>query len=75
VRENYKRGIEAKLRSGEFQSLDALIKEALTFFLDFEMDDAEVQSTKASVEEALEQAGRGEGVSLEEFDRSMRAKG
>jgi hypothetical protein len=38
------------------------------------MDDEEFRQTKAAINGALEQAERGEGVSLEEFDKGMRAK-
>ena len=39
-----------------------------------EMDLAEFGETKAAVDEALEQADRGEGISLEEFEKQMRSK-
>ena len=38
------------------------------------MDAAEFSETKAAVGEALEQADRGEGISLEEFDKKVRSK-
>jgi Arc/MetJ-type ribon-helix-helix transcriptional regulator len=69
--------IDEKVRNGEFESADAMVEQALAFFLDYEreaMDDAEFRDTKAAVGEALEQADRGQGISLEDFDRSMRAK-
>lgn len=38
------------------------------------MGEAEFAQVQAFVEEGLQQAARGEGVSLEEFDPKMRAK-
>ncbi len=69
--------ISEKVRRGEFESADAIVEQAVTFFLDYEeeeMDEAEFRATKAAVDEALEQAGRGEGLSLEDFEKNMRAK-
>jgi Arc/MetJ-type ribon-helix-helix transcriptional regulator len=72
------RRISEKVRRGEFESADAIVEQAVTFFLDYEeeeeMDEAEFGATKSAVDEALEQAGRGEGLSLEDFERNMRAK-
>ena len=39
-----------------------------------EMDKKEFSEIKAAIHHAREQAGRGEGISLEEFDRNMRAR-
>ena len=69
--------ISEKVRSGEFESTDAIVEQAVAFFLDYEeddMDEAEFRATKAAVDEGLEQAGRGEGLSLEDFEKNMRAK-
>lgn len=69
--------ISDKVRRGEFDSADAMVEHAVTFFLNYEaqeMDDAEFGEVQASVEEGLQQGARGEGVSLEEFDLKMRAK-
>jgi Arc/MetJ-type ribon-helix-helix transcriptional regulator len=71
------RRISEKVRCGEFESADVIVEQAVTFFLDYDeedMDEAEFRATKAAVDEALEQAGRGEGISLEDFEKKMRAK-
>ena len=69
--------ISEKIRRRDFENADALVERAVTFFLDFEeegMDEEEFQETRAAIDEALGQADRGEGVSLQEFDQNMRAK-
>ena len=69
--------IEEKVRSGEFDSADALVEQAVAFFLDYEgaeMDEDEFREAKTAIEEALEQAERGDGVALADFDHTMRAK-
>ncbi|MDX1980420.1 MAG: hypothetical protein SFV51_09135 [Bryobacteraceae bacterium] len=38
------------------------------------MPEAEFSEVKAAVDEGLQQGARGEGVSVGEFDRKMRAK-
>jgi Arc/MetJ-type ribon-helix-helix transcriptional regulator len=66
-----------KIRRGEFENTDAFVERAITFFLDHEedrMDEDEFQETRNAIGQALEQANRGEGVSLQEFDLNMRAK-
>ncbi len=69
--------IEEKLRNGEFSSADALVEQAVTLFLEpegDEMDAAEFSATRSAVEQGLDEAEEGEGISLEEFDRMMRAR-
>jgi Arc/MetJ-type ribon-helix-helix transcriptional regulator len=67
--------IEEKLRNGEFSSAAALVEQALTLFLESdEMDDAEFLAARSAVEQGLEEAKKGEGISLEEFDQMMRAR-
>ncbi|MFN7923922.1 MAG: hypothetical protein U0Q16_27720 [Bryobacteraceae bacterium] len=69
--------ITEKVRQGGFDSPESVIEQAVTFFLDYEddeMTDSEFLDVKAAIEEGLEQADRGEGISLEDFDRRMRAK-
>ena len=69
--------ISEKIRRRDFENADALVERAITFFLDFEeegMDEEEFHETRAAIDEALGQADRGEGVSLQEFDQNMRAK-
>ena len=69
--------IHEKLSRGEFESAEALVEQAVAFFLDCGQEDVEgeqFQATQAAVSEGLKQADRGEGVSLDEFDRMMRAR-
>jgi Arc/MetJ-type ribon-helix-helix transcriptional regulator len=68
--------IEERLRRGEFESAEAVVEQALTLFLDFEeeMSEAEFLDSRAAIDEALDQAKRGEGVTLEEFENDMRTK-
>jgi antitoxin ParD1/3/4 len=68
------RRIDTKVRNGEYQSAEALVEEALQWYLSMEEDEGQTDEIKAAVREGLEQAERGEGVSLEEFDRDMRRK-
>jgi antitoxin ParD1/3/4 len=64
--------ISQKIRTGEFQSEDDLIQQALQCFLD--MNGEELEETKAAIEEALEQSRRGEGIPAEEVFQELRAK-
>ena len=69
--------INEKLHRGEFESADAIVEQAVRFYLDYEdeeMDSQEFRDTEAAIDEALEQAERGDGISLEDFDKDMRAK-
>ena len=55
--------------------LQERIKERI--FLDHEegvMQEEEFRDTEAAIDQALNQAERGEGISLKEFDHRMRAK-
>jgi len=69
--------IEEKLCNGEFASADALVEQALIEFLESAGDGmaaAEFLATRSAVEQGLSEAEKGEGLSLEEFDRMMRAR-
>jgi Arc/MetJ-type ribon-helix-helix transcriptional regulator len=69
--------VREKLRNGQFESAEDLVEQAIAFFLDYEegeMDPAEFREAKIAVDEALAQAGSGEGLPIEEFDRAMRTK-
>lgn len=69
--------IHEKLRRGEFESAEALVEQAVAFFLDCEHEEIEADEfheIQAAVSEGLGQADRGEGISLDDFDRMMRAK-
>ena len=69
--------IEEKLRNGEFSSADALVEQAVTLFLESEgdeMDGTEFLATRSAVEQGLNEAEKGEGIPLEQFDPMMRAR-
>jgi Arc/MetJ-type ribon-helix-helix transcriptional regulator len=69
--------IEEKLRNGEFSSADALVEQAVTLFLESEgdeMDATEFLATRSAVDQGLDEAQKGEAISLEEFDQMMRAR-
>ncbi len=69
--------LSEKIRRGEFVNADAIVEQAVTFFLDYEgeeMDGTEFLEVKAAVAEGFLQAERGEGISLEEFDQKLRVK-
>ena len=77
LRPDIQKRINEKIQSGEFESADAIVEQALTFFLDYEeeeMDEEKFRDTKAAIDEARDQAERGEGISLDDFDQRMRAE-
>ena len=77
LKPNLQARVEEKLRNGEFESAEALLEQALTFFLDYEegeMGEEEVRETKAVIDGALEQGERGEGRSAEEVFAELRAR-
>ena len=74
LRPELQRRIATKVQSGEYESAEALVQEALQWYLSMEEDEGQIEEIKAAVREGLEQAERGEGTSLEEFDQHMRRK-
>jgi predicted transcriptional regulator len=69
--------IAEKVERGGVETADALVEEALTFYLDYEegeTDEQEFRDTKAAIDEALAQAERGEGRPAEEVFADLRAK-
>ena len=62
----------ASVERGEFSSPDQLVRSALDLLLGEE--DVELEEIRSAVAEGLEQANRGEGIPLDEFDRRMRQK-
>lgn len=69
--------IAERAERGGVGTADALVEEALSFYLDYEegeMDGQEFRETKAAIDEALEQGERGEGRSVEEVFANLRAK-
>ena len=77
LRPDLQQRMDEKVRDGEFESVNAIVEQALAFYLDYEgdaMDETELRDTKAAIHEALDQADRGEGISLEDFNQKMRTK-
>jgi Arc/MetJ-type ribon-helix-helix transcriptional regulator len=77
LRPETQKRINESIRRGEFDSADAFVEQAVTFFLEYEdgeMDEAEFLEVTAAVEKGFEQADRVEGIPLAEFDQTMRAK-
>ena len=69
--------VAEKVERGDVGTADALVEQALTFYLDYaesEMDEEEFRETKAAIDEALEQGQRGEGRPAEEVFADLRAK-
>jgi hypothetical protein len=69
--------VAEKVERGDVGTVDALVEQALTFYLDFaesEMDEEEFRETKAAIDEALEQGQRGEGQPAEKVFADLRAK-
>ena len=69
--------IAEKVERGGVETADALVEEALNFYLDYEegeTDEQEFLDTKAAIDEALEQGERGEGRPAEQVFADLRAK-
>ena len=63
--------VQEKIGSGAYETAE-VVESALRLLL--EWDRRELSETREAVQRALEQSARGEGISLEEFDRKMRNK-
>jgi len=72
LRPDLEKRIDSELKNGEYESADALVSDALEWYLSG--DQNERDEIAAAVGEGLKQAECGEGMSLEEFDQSMRRK-
>ena len=63
-----------KVGRGEIQSADRLVELALAFYLDYDpdiTDEPELRETRAAIEEARQQSGRGEAQPAGRFSRSF----
>jgi len=56
--------VTEKVRSGEYETPEAVVQEALHLLLEWDAQD--LPETRDAVQRALKQSERGEGVSLEE---------
>ena len=69
--------IAEKVQRGDVGNADALVEQALNFYLDYEegqMDQDEFRDTETAISQAIEQGERGEGRSAEEVFRDLRAR-
>jgi predicted transcriptional regulator len=66
-----------KVKRGDVGTADALVEQALNFYLDYEegeIDEVEFRDTGAAIAEALEQGDRGEGRPAEQVFADLRAR-
>ena len=69
--------IAEKVQRGDVGNADALVEQALNFYLDYEegqMDQDEFRDTETAISEAIEQGEQGQGRSAEEVFRDLRAR-
>ena len=72
-----RRRVAEKVERGDARTADALVEEALHFYLDYddsELGAEELRETKAAIDQALAEGARGEGRSAEEVFAGLRAK-
>ena len=71
------RRIAEKVERDEIETADALVEQALVFYLDYEeseIDEMEFRETKAAIDEAVEQGQRGEGRPAKDVFADLRAR-
>ncbi|MBZ5724012.1 MAG: type II toxin-antitoxin system ParD family antitoxin [Acidobacteriia bacterium] len=73
LRPDIQERIAEKVQKGEYENADALVQQALDWFLGVE-DERELEETRSAVEEARGQSERGEAVAAEEVFRELRAR-
>ena len=69
--------IAEKIERGDLGTADALVEQALNFYLDYEgseLDEEDFRDANAAIGEALKQAKRGEGRPAEEVFADLRAR-
>ena len=67
------RRVLEKIERGDYENADALVRQAVDWFLDFE-DADELEETRAAIEQARAQSVRGEAIPAEEVFEDLRAK-
>jgi len=68
--------ITDKVQQGDVETVDALVEEALHFYLDYEgggMDEEDFRDARTAIDEALVQGERGEGRCAEDVFAGLRA--
>jgi len=73
IRPDLQERINQKIENGEYENADALVQQALDWFLDID-DEDELEETQAAIEEARGQSERGEAVPAEEVFGELRAR-
>ena len=73
LRPDLQKRMNEKIEKGEYQDADALVQQALDWFLDVDEED-ELEETKSMIEEARAQSEHGEAVAAEEVFGELRAK-
>ncbi|MBZ5727385.1 MAG: type II toxin-antitoxin system ParD family antitoxin [Acidobacteriia bacterium] len=73
LRPDIQERIAEKVQKGEYENADALVQQALDWFLGVE-DERELEETRSAVEEARAQSARGEAVAAEEVFQELRAR-
>jgi Arc/MetJ-type ribon-helix-helix transcriptional regulator len=73
LRPDIQERVNEKIQNGEYENADALVQQALDWFLDID-DDEELEDTTAAIEEARAQSERGEAVPAEEVFERLRAR-
>ena len=77
LRPDLEKRVTEKVKQGDVLNADALVEQALTFYLDYdadEMDEEEVRETRAAIDEARYQSLRREVISAEDVFAELRAK-
>jgi Arc/MetJ-type ribon-helix-helix transcriptional regulator len=65
--------IREKIDRGEYENADALVQQALDWFLDVD-DEDELTETNAAIERARAESDRGEAVPADQVFEELRAK-
>ena len=77
LRPELQKRIAEKVERGDVGTADALVEQALNFYLDYEgseLDEEDFRDANAAIGEALKQAKRGEGRPAEEVFADLRAR-
>ena len=73
IRPDLQERINQRIQSGEYENADALVQQALDWFLDID-DEDEIEETQAAIDEARGQSKRGEAAPAEAVFKELRAR-
>lgn len=65
--------VREKIARSDYENADALVQQALDWFLDIDNED-ELEETKVAIEEARAESDRGEAVPADQLFEELRAK-